>query len=108
LAELGRIESKAWLIHAAVEIALNELKGESARLVIRKIRFGNCSPRSWRNYSILNNKIWKAVCQYRNLYPDITDEKILSDLDQVIEGIKVDLKFEARRREAKKADSKPA
>ena len=109
LAELGRIESKDWLIRAAEYIAGNGLKGETARAEIRKIRFGEAAPRSrWRGYSILSDKIWKAVCQYRNLFPDITDEKILSDLEKVIGWTKESLEFERRARELKKAASKPA
>jgi hypothetical protein len=107
LAELGRIESKDWLIRTAELIASNGLKGEAARSEIRKIRFGKCSLRSWRNYSILNAKIWKAVCQYRNLYPDITDEKIFSDLEQVIGWTRESLKLAASVRKRKKSASIP-
>ena len=108
LAELGRIENKDWLIRAAEFIAGNGLKGEAARDEIRKIRFGEAAPRSrWRNHSILTTKIWKAVCHYRNLFPDITDEKILADLENVIKWISIDLKLAASARERKKSASKP-
>lgn len=104
LAELGRIESKDWLASTAGFIAVNGLRGEEARGEIRKIRFGDSSPRSrWRNASILSSKIWKAVCQYRNLFPDITDEKIMADLKDVITWIQLDLKTAACERERRKA-----
>ena len=108
LGELGRIEKKDWLIRAAEVIAGNGLKGEAARAQIRKIRFGEAAPRSrWRNHSILSDKIWKAVCQYRNLFPDITDEKILADLEKVIGWTRESLKLAASQRERKKSASKP-
>jgi hypothetical protein len=108
LAELGRIESKDWLIRAAEEIAFNGLRGEQARALIRKIRFGGSSPRSrWRSHSILSGKIWKAVCQYRNLYPDITDEQILADLKKLVDWMPDSLKWDARERERRKAASVP-
>lgn len=107
LAGLGRIESKDWLIRTAEYIALKGLKGEAARSQIRKIRFGKAAPRSrWNNHSILFDKIWKAVCQYRNLFHDITDEEILADLETVIGWTKESLKLAAIARERKKAASK--
>lgn len=107
LAELGRIESKDWLIRVAEEITFNGLRGEQARALIRKIRFGDSSTRSpsWQRYSILSRKIWKAICQYRNLYPDITDEQILADLKKAVDWMPDSLKWDARER--RKAASAP-
>lgn len=107
LAELGRIESKDWLIHAATLIASNQLKGEAARSEIRQVRFGkNGSPRSrWNNFSILRRKIWKSICQFRNLFPGITDEEIIADLKKVLDWLPESLAWAARQREKQKAAS---
>jgi len=70
LGELGRIESKDWLIATAERIVHNGLKGEGARAEIRKCRFGDRYP----NLTILGRKIRKAMWEYRRLFPYQTDE----------------------------------
>lgn len=77
LAELGRIESKDWLIRTAEAIAFNGLKGETARIEIRKVRYGNRFP----NWMTLCRKIRKAMREYRRLFPYQTDEHFKMDFD---------------------------
>ena len=77
LGELGRIESKDWLIATAGIIAGNGLKGEKARAEIRKCRFGD----RWPDIGILGRKIRKAMWEYRRLYPYQTDEDFKKDFE---------------------------
>jgi hypothetical protein len=89
LGELGRIESKDWLIATAERIAGNELKGENARAEIRKCRFGDRLPHA----IILLRKIRKAVFAYRNLYPYQSCENFKRDVERIFEHFKTyDLK----------------
>ena len=89
LGELGRIESKDWLIATAERIAGNELKGENARAEIRKCRFGDRLPHA----VILLRKIRKAVFAYRNLYPYQSCENFKRDVEHIFEHFKTfDLK----------------
>lgn len=75
LAELGRIESKDWLISTAEAVAFNGLKGETARIEIRKVRYGDRFP----NWMTLCRKIRKAMREYRRLFPYQTDEHFKMD-----------------------------
>ena len=104
LAELGLIKDPKLLLGAAAYIAYHGLKGDEARLEIRSIRFGKKgSPRSrWKHFSILHQKIRKAVWQFRNLFPDIKDEEVMADLKKVMGWIPDDLAYwskHARTRE---------
>ena len=80
LVAIGHIEERELRIQAAARIFYYQLRGERARAEIRKIRYGDW----WPDITILSRKIWKAVCEYHNLYPYQTDEKIVADLKIII------------------------
>ena len=83
LAEIGRIPEETLLVRTATYIWWKHLKGEKARAEIRKARYGD----RWPKTEILSSKVWKAVCEYRNLYPYMEAEKAKSDFDFVAEAI---------------------
>jgi hypothetical protein len=87
LAELGRIERKDWLIRTAGYIAYHGLRGEIAREEIRRVRFG----KRWATPSILFRKLWKALAQYRHLFPHMEDEEAKKDFDHAAASISEDL-----------------
>ena len=83
LGELGRIENKDWLIRTAETVAFDGLRGEQARLFIRKIRFGkDGSPRSrWTARRVRGGIILQFYTGLSTalLYPDlVSNAQIIS------------------------------
>lgn len=79
LAGLGRIENETDLVKLAVKISVHQLRGAAALAEIRKFRFGAREPRR----EILLDKIFKAVMQYRNLYPHMKGNEVKADFESV-------------------------
>ena len=77
LDELGRIESKRLVNYHRKRIAGKGLKGENARVEIRKCRFGDRYPK----LTILGRKIRKAMWEYRRLFPYQTDEDFKKEFE---------------------------